>query len=359
MDRAWTHRPAGPDDYEAQCQLFNGCFGKTKTVDTFRWKYGENPHGPAVSQVALNDEGRIVGGYSYVPRRFRRDGEPIVLMQASDAMVDVSARRQGIFTGLDDIVCEITGGQGISWAYAYSGRLSFNGFLGNGWRCIGHAPVYRYRFASRPSLARSGRIAPLAMLAAPLLDKAFRAIDRRLVRHRPAQLALEPIERFDETATQLFEATVPSRGLIGERDAAWLNWRYIDNPSGRQECFALRDGGDQRLLGWLVAEFAGGNAFLVDHLAANEGVRGILLAGFTSMAQQRGMAEATAMLFSHHPAVPALQALGWKGPRKDKPFRDMFPWIVRACRSDAPESDAEMSRWLLADGDRDAEHMSP
>ncbi|MFT7464151.1 MAG: hypothetical protein ACI9EF_002500 [Pseudohongiellaceae bacterium] len=359
MTRAWTHRAAGPDDYAEQCRLFNDCFGKSKTVDTFRWKYGENPHGSAVSRVACDSEGRIVGSYSYVPRRFRRDGQSLMLMQASDAMVDQSARRQGIFTGLDDIVCEASGELGISWAYAYSGRLSLNGFLGNGWDCIGHAPVFRYRFSSRPSLARSGRIAPLAVLAAPLIDRAFRLSDRRLWGHRAAQAAMEPIERFDGSATELFEACVPTEGLMGERDAAWLNWRYIDNPSKRQECFALRDAEDGRMLGWLVAEFVNGNAFLVDHLALDEALRAVLLAGFTVMAQQRGMAEATAMLFSHHPAVPALQALGWKGPRKDKPFRDMFPWIVRAVRSDAPANDTQMTRWLLADGDRDAEHMSP
>jgi GNAT superfamily N-acetyltransferase len=359
MDRAWTARAAGPDDYEDQRRLFNLCFGKTKGVDTFRWKYAENPHGPAVSQVACDAEGRVVGGYSYVPRRFRRDGEKIVLMQASDAMVDPSARRQGIFTELDDVVCELAGKQGISWAYAYSGRISFNGFLGNGWECIGHAPVYRYRFASRRGLARAGRMAPLAVLAAPLLDGVYRLRDRRLARHRSARLALEPLSRFDATATELFEACVPARGLMGERDAAWLNWRYVDNPSQRQECFALRSTDGSELLGWLVAEFSGGNAFLVDHLARDDRARDALLAGFTCLAHERGMAEATAMLFAHHPSVPVLLGYGWKAPRQDKPFRDMFPWIVRACRDDSAAEDTEMVRWLLADGDRDAEHMSP
>jgi len=359
MERAWTARPAGPDDIEDQCRLFNECFGKDKSQDSFRWKYAENPHGPAISQVACDADGRVVGGYSYVPRRFRRDGEVIVLMQASDAMVDPSVRRQGIFTGLDDMVCELAGKQGISWAYAYSGRISFNGFLGNGWRCIGHAPVFRYRFRSRPGLARTGRIAPLAVLAAPLLDGVYRLRDRRLADHRAERMALEPLQRFDENATELFEACVPARGLMGERDAAWLNWRYVDNPSQRQECFMLRSTDGSELLGWLVAEFVNGNAFLVDHLARDDQARAALMAGFTGLAYERGMSEATAMLFSHHPSVSILLGYGWKAPRKEKPFRDIFPWIVRACRDDSPPEDAEMTRWLLADGDRDAEHMSP
>ena len=54
-----------------------------------------------------------------------------------------------------------------------------------------------------------------------------------------------------------------------------------------------------------------------------------------------------------------LTDIGWSRPVKDRPFRDIFPFIVRRCRDDAPREDLQMTRWLLADGDRDAEHMSP
>ena len=157
MERTWTWREAGAADREEQCRLFNACFRKNKQVDTFVWKYEQNPHGPAVSRVAMDHSGRVVGSYSYVPRRFRRDGERVVLMQASDAMVSPDARRQGIFTGLDDVVCEASAARGVPWAFAYSGRLSYSGFLGNGWKDIGKASVYRYRFRSERSLRRMGR----------------------------------------------------------------------------------------------------------------------------------------------------------------------------------------------------------
>lgn len=358
MTRSWSWRAAGPDDYEEQARLFNTCFRKDKGPETFRWKYGENPHGTALSLVACDAAGRIVGGYSYVPRRFRRDGGSVVLMQASDAMVDPSARRQGIFTGLDDIVCEQSGERGIPWAYAYSGRLSYTGFLGNGWQAIGHAPVLRYRFRSRRGLLRLGRCGPLAARAAPLLDRAWRRRDRRLSVHDDDVAALTRVQRFDQAFDALFERCVPALGLIGERDAAWLNWRYVDTPSRRQECWALRSPDGRRVVGWLVGEFVDGNAYLVDHLAEDDAVRARLLAAFTTLAHHRGMQEATAMLFEHHPAVPALLALGWQAPRRRKEFRDIYPWIVRACGESADPIDLAMTRWHLADGDRDAEHMS-
>lgn len=108
-----------------------------------------------------------------------------------------------------------------------------------------------------------------------------------------------------------------------------------------------------------MAEFVGGHAYLVDHLARHDGVRRALLTGFTALAHERGVHEATALLFEHHPSVPPLQELGYAAATRRKLFRDMFPYIVRLCRDDADPAYHQIDRWLLADGDRDAEHMSP
>jgi hypothetical protein len=355
MSRDWSVREATPADRDAQARLFNQCFGKHTSPDIFAWKYERNPDGPALSRVACDAQGRIVGGYSNVPRRFLRDGAPVTLMLASDAMTDPDWRGLGIFTGLDDIVCAAAGAMGVPLAWAYSGRLSLKGFLRNGWRLIGHAALHRRRYAARRALLRLGRVGPLAALAAPLLDVVTGVRDRaRLPLQRAADLVRIP--RFDARVDRLFEACAPARGLVGVRSAAWLNWRYVDTPSGRQECFALLAGDELR--GYLVAECVDGNAYLVDHLAADEPARRALLLAFTALGRVRGMQEASALLCAQHPALPHLARLGWRSPGKRRPFRDIFPFIVRAGRTDAAELDFSLTRWHLADGDRDAEHMS-
>ncbi len=361
--RGWAHRAATPADHADQRRLFNLCFNKQKDDSTFAWKYDENPDGPAISRVACDPAtGAVVGGYSYVPRRFRRDGEPVVLMQASDAMTEPAWQGKGIFTGLDDIVCALAAQDGIPWAYAYSGRLSLKGFLRNGWECLGHAPLWRRCFRSRRSLARSGRIAPLAVLASPLVDLALgwraRVTLRRLDELENGETVLERVERFDGRVDSLFGKCCPATGLVGERSAAWLNWRYIDNPTQRQEVFALSEG--DRLDGYIVAEFVDGHAYLVDHLARDAAASERLVAFFVGAAIERDAEEATALHFDHAPIVPLLRRWGFKRPRGTKPFRDVFPWIVRRCADDGDhDADRAMHRWHLTDGDRDAEHMSP
>lgn len=360
--RGWSHRTATPDDHGDQCRLFNACFGKQKDERTFAWKYDDNPDGPSISRVAVDPaDGHVVGAYSYVPRRYRRDGEPIVLMQASDAMTDVEWRGKGIFTGLDDAVAELTAEVGIPWAFAYSGRLSLKGFLRNGWECLGHAPLWRRSFRSRRPLGRLGRVSVLTVHAAPLVDVALgwstKALLRDAAADAPAELSVARVERFDERVDALFEEVHPRVGLVGERSARWLNWRYVDNPTQRQELFLLERG--DRLEGYLVAEFVDGHAYLVDHLARDARVAERLVALFVTTAAERGMEEATALHFDHAPIVPALRRWGLRRPRGSKPFRDVFPWIVRACAGHAEEADRAMDRWHLVDGDRDAEHMSP
>lgn len=359
-ERPWTPRDASVDDLAEQRRLFNACFGKHKDVDTFRWKYHDNPHGAALAKLACNAAGEVVGAYAYVPRRFLRDGQPVTLMQASDAMVDPSARRQRIFTGLDDIVCAESGEAGVPWAFAYSGRLSYNGFLRNGWVELGHARIWRWRFASRRSLARKGRLGPLAARFAPLVDAAvLRRRNARLAEHGALVAALTRVQRFGPEADLLFDEAAPRRGLVGVRDSAWLNWRYVDTPTGRAECYALRSPDGQRTDGWLVAEFHDGHGFLVDLLARDDATRARLALAFTVLAHARGMQEATALVCDHHPLVGDLRDVGWEPARGDLAFRDTFPFIARACRADAPEGDLDLARWWLADGDRDAEHMSP
>ncbi len=354
MTREWSVREGKVSDLGAQATLFNECFGKEKDEATFRWKYTDNPDGPAICRVACDPAGEVVGSYAYMPRRFRRDGLPVVLMQASDAMTTLTWRGRRIFSGLDDIVCEAAGESGHDWAFAYSGRLSFRGFLRNGWKCLGYARLFRCRFKSRRSLLRLGRVGPLvAAVAAPILDVGLGWKCRR----RLAEVGtLARIDRFDDGVDDLFDATCPAIGLVGERSAEWLNWRYVDTPTKRQECFGLwREG---KLDGYFVAEFHDGNGFLVDHLARTAEDLALLLEVFTAMAWGRGMEEATALHFDHHPVTDVLLRLGYKRPFGQREFRDVFPWIVRSCHAASPDMDLQMERWHVSDGDRDAEHMS-
>ena len=63
-------------------------------------------------------------------------------------------------------------------------------------------------------------------------------------RSRPLRAECEPIRRFDASFTALWERLAPKFDLAVRRDAAYLNWRYIEPPHVRYSIVALKRQGE-------------------------------------------------------------------------------------------------------------------
>jgi hypothetical protein len=62
---------------------------------------------------------------------------------------------------------------------------------------------------------------------------------RLISRAKPLTAQIEPIRRFDQRFTELWARVAPSFGLAVRRDAAYLNWKYIEPPHVRYSVVAL------------------------------------------------------------------------------------------------------------------------
>jgi hypothetical protein len=67
---------------------------------------------------------------------------------------------------------------------------------------------------------------------------------RIVSRSRPLRAECEPIRRFDDSFTALWERIAPQFALGVRRDAAYLNWRYIEPPHVRYAVVALKREGE-------------------------------------------------------------------------------------------------------------------
>jgi hypothetical protein len=89
-----------------------------------------------------------------------------------------------------------------------------------------------------------------------------------VARSRPLAAEVRMIQRFDETFTTLWEELAPKFGLSVRRDAAYLNWKYVNAPHVRYSIAALRR--DDRHVGYAVyrhfTEPRGRVTLLVDFL---------------------------------------------------------------------------------------------
>jgi hypothetical protein len=63
-------------------------------------------------------------------------------------------------------------------------------------------------------------------------------------RSRPLRAECEPVRRFDASFTALWERLAPKFDLAVRRDAAYLNWRYIEPPHVRYWVVALKRHGE-------------------------------------------------------------------------------------------------------------------
>jgi hypothetical protein len=96
-------------------------------------------------------------------------------------------------------------------------------------------------------------------------------------RSRPLRAECEPIRRFDSSFTDLWERLAPKFDLAVRRDAAYLNWRYIEPPHVRYAIVALKRQGE--LHGYAVYrhrhEPLGRVTLLLDFLVDPEDVAGL------------------------------------------------------------------------------------
>jgi hypothetical protein len=98
-----------------------------------------------------------------------------------------------------------------------------------------------------------------------------------VARSRPLRAECEPVRRFDAPFTALWERLARHFDLAVRRDAAYLNWRYIDPPHVRYSAVALKRNGEVQ--GYAVyrhrQEPLGRVTLLVDFLVHPDDVAGL------------------------------------------------------------------------------------
>ena len=193
------YEPAHRDDY---LRLLRDAWGDAAlSGDEFDWWFARNPAGSLMS-VARTD-GRVVGVASHSLYRMVLEGEERLATFSVHATTDDSARGQGIFPALERRHEEEAQARGAAVVLAFASKPTAPIFLGP----LGWTEVGRLRIWARP-------------LPGVL---------------RPRSRA-EPVERFAFEGDAA--ATWPNHIV---RDAAYLNWRYLESPRGYR-AFAYGDG---------------------------------------------------------------------------------------------------------------------
>ncbi|MBM3986549.1 MAG: GNAT family N-acetyltransferase [Planctomycetes bacterium] len=344
-------------DRAEQARLYAACFKKPLPSGGLEWRYDASPAGESVSLVARASDGLAISGYACSPRDALVGGDERTLAtvgETGDVMTHPQWRKRGFFSRLDRAAMDEARRRGWALAFGLPNRRSAHIFLELGWERIGsvrpHLFVLRADDTARDARGKDGRWKRWTTG----FEQRRCARARNTLGARAGTFHIERVERFDARATALARAVEPRFGFMVRRSAEYLNWRFLDTPSGLHRAFALLDGAT--LAAYVVVQVprAGERSgFLVDVLARDEaGLAAALETGLTELARTgASVVEATALEQSWW--AQQLVRAGF-APRGDEhalsvilhPLQDAHP-LVAAAR--------DTSKWYFTDGDRDDE----
>ena len=224
-----------PGDEVAILDLFRDCFGEALSLQRWRWRYLDNPRGGPRISLAFDSDGELVCQYCAYPVRWRGlpAAVPVVGHQVGDTMTRRGAR--GVGRGPTSILARTSRHFYLTQC---DGRVAFN---------YGFNAGNITRFSTRYVGAHVVEDAPCRELPADAELGGRRRFGRRYELRR----VVEPSE-IDAGFDALFEKVGERYGLLVERSAEYLRWRYLDCPDeGLELTAAYRRG---RLAGWVAAK---------------------------------------------------------------------------------------------------------
>jgi GNAT superfamily N-acetyltransferase len=254
-----------PDDRRAVEGLYRRVFGNDAAEASrlrWDWQYRRNPNNPAQEpEIWIAREGpAIIGQYATMPVRLSVRGQEVQGSWGMDVMVAPERQRQGLgevlFRTWDRHV-------GASLGLGLS-ESSYRLFQKLRWPDVGPVPCL-VKPLTRRALRRPNWPVPLNRLVSALTLPVIKIV----ARNRPLRAEVRLIQRFDESFTRLWEELAPKFDFAVRRDAAYLNWKYVNAPHVRYSIAALRR--EDRNVGYAVYrhlyEPRGRVTLLVDFLA--------------------------------------------------------------------------------------------
>ncbi|HJR58835.1 MAG TPA: GNAT family N-acetyltransferase [Vicinamibacterales bacterium] len=261
------------DDKRAVEGLYRRVFGHDAAESSrlrWEWQYRRNPNNPGQEpEIWIAREGPgIVGQYATMPVKLSLGGRELRGSWGMDVMVAPERQRQGLgevlFRTWDRNV-------GASLGLGLSDS-SYRLFQKLRWPDVGPVPCF-VKPLTRRALRRPNWPVGLNRLVSALTLPIVKIV----ARSRPLAAEVRMIQRFDESFTKLWEELAPKFGLAVRRDAAYLNWKYVNAPHVRYSIAALRR--DDRNVGYAVyrhfTEPRGRVTLLVDFLTDPDDENGL------------------------------------------------------------------------------------
>lgn len=307
-----THR-------DEMLNLFEQAFGHRMTPAFWQWKYGAGRG----REIGIWSGSQLVAHYGGMPRSVRYFGRTVSGIQIGDVMVSVAER--GVLTRT-----------GPFFLMATSFLERYVGFGKPFLLAFGFPQERAIRLAER--LGLYAEVDQMSEIVWPPLPRTPKWLSR-----------LTPVRMNDATAQyeidRLWQAMTEnlSDAIIGERDWAYLRYRYFEHPVNRYEVYAVRQRFTGRYQGVIVLRQIGERCELIDLVAPLKNLP-LLVVHARRLAGLGGSSSLHCNITERFAGL--LQ--GADGVRHTQGIR--IPTIIW---SDGPSPETIKHRWWLMFGDTD------
>jgi GNAT superfamily N-acetyltransferase len=191
---------------DAVLALMREVYGEAMSAAEFDWFFDRNPAGARILSVAEDGEG-LAGALAMMPARALVGGKETPVAFAVHAVTRHASRGRGIFSRLMLRNEERAAEAGAALALGVFTQPTAGAIMV---RKLGWRDLYRMRLWARPF-------------------RPLRALRRRGGGGLPASRGAT-LERFTDAQERAWRAVRPRWGNCLVRDAAYLNWRYLETP---------------------------------------------------------------------------------------------------------------------------------
>ena len=273
--------------------------GRKLGVDFWSWLYFGNPTGAGTAVVALRGQ-RLVGKFGRVPVRVTVAGERLTAELLEGLTLLPECRTWMHLRDLVEasVLAESHREADFSFAFATPALTKWHAAMG--YPVLGRVRMFAGVLNGTRMLAARGFARPAAMVAGCAARVVF-----GLQRSNPATPGVQLIEvaRFGQEHDDLWLALEPRDCVAVVKDAAYLNWRYVNCPAANYHRIAARVGG--ALAGYVVWRDHGPNddGYVLELAAKDDSrpvLRALLLAALESMARS-----GTGLVMASFPASEA------------------------------------------------------
>lgn len=213
-----------------ELERYSHCFsenGTEKSIELLKWFHQKNLPGLQSIYYAIDKStNEIAAIYTYLPVLFKCMDTIVIAMQSFDTLTDYRHRSKGLFIKLASKLEKEESLKNNELVYGFPNENSVYGFVKKlGFKYFGEVPFLikpmRVSFIFKKLFNKTGPYKHEE------INCKIDSPDEVLLKNN---CSIKFISKFEESYNQLWKKISPKINIGINRDAAYMNWRYIDKP---------------------------------------------------------------------------------------------------------------------------------